>query len=188
MSEQLWTWLAARRNHPPRRLLAPGPDAAVLARIFEAAAQAPDHGQLRPWRFVLIPAERRADLGAVFERALAERDPAADDEARVRARDKAFHAPCLVVAVLDDAPKGPITTAEKLVSLGCAIQNMLTAAQALGYASGLASGAAMDSAGMRELLRLAPHEQAICFVAFGTSSAPRPPRERPRPEEFVSVL
>lgn len=188
MSEQLWTWLAARRNHPPRRLQAPGPDAAALERIFEAAAQAPDHGQLRPWRFVLVPEARRADLGEVFERALAERDPDAGDEARTRARDKAFHAPCLVVAVLDDAPKGPITTAEKLVSLGCAIQNMLTVGQALGYASGLASGAAMDSAGMRNLLRLAPQEQAICFVAFGTSAAPRPPRERPRPGEFVSVL
>ncbi len=188
MSEQLWTWLAARRNHPPRRLVAPGPDAVALERIFEAAAQAPDHGQLRPWRFIVIPAGRRGDLGEVFERALAERDPAADDEARTRARDKAFHSPCLLVAVLDDAPKGTITTAEKLVSLGCAVQNMLTAAQALGYASGLASGAAMNSAGMRELLRLERQEQAICFVAFGSSSAARPPRERPRPEEFVSIL
>ncbi len=48
--------------------------------------------------------------------------------------------------------------------------------------------APMDSAGMRDLLRLAPHEQAICFVAFGTSMAPWPPREGPWPEEFVSAL
>ena len=31
-----------------------------------AAAAAPDHEQLLPWRFVEIPRARRADLGAAF--------------------------------------------------------------------------------------------------------------------------
>ena len=50
----LWGLLAARRHVGLRRLVAPGPDDAALARILGAAAQAPDHGLLRPWRFVQI--------------------------------------------------------------------------------------------------------------------------------------
>lgn len=183
------TLLAARRNHTLRRLLAPGPDAQALARIVEAGAHAPDHGLLRPWRFILVPAHRRADLGEVFAEALLARDPGCGLDALATARDKAQRSPCLLVAVLRDDPAAPaIPTNEKLVSLGCAIQNMLGAAQAMGYASGLASGAAMDFAGMRRLLRLDDGEQAICFIAFGTASNPKPPRPTPNAADFLSSL
>jgi len=77
-NNDFWRVLAARRNHTLRRLVAPGPGAAALALIVEAAAHAPDHGLLRPWRFVLIPPERRADLGDVFAEALRQRDPGCD--------------------------------------------------------------------------------------------------------------
>lgn len=189
MTDEPWAGLAARRHVPLRRLAAPGPDEAALERIFVAAAQAPDHGLLLPWRFILIPQERRPDLGRVFAQALVWRDAGADDAAQAAAHDKAFHAPCLLAAVLADDPAAPpIPVAEKLVSLGCAIQNMLLAAQALHFGSGLASGAAMDAPGMRRLLRLAPHEQAICFIGFGTGIAAKAPRVRPAPARFVSVL
>ena len=188
MHADLWNLTVARRHVGLRRLLGPGPDEAALVRILEAAAQAPDHGQLLPWRVVLVPRHRRADLGAAFEEALAQRDPAADAAARARARDKAQHAPCLLVAILVDVPGSAIPTEEKLVSLGCALQNMLLAAQALGFASGLASGGALDAPGMRRLLDLAPHERAICFVGFGTAEAQKKPRVRPQPGQFFSSL
>ena len=184
----LWDLLAARRHVGLRRLVAPGPDGAALARILEAAAHAPDHGLLRPWRFVLVPQARRDDLGAAFEEALAARDTAADGAARAAARAKAQHAPCLLVAILVDDPATPIPGTEKLVSLGCAVQNMLLAAQALGHASGLASGGALESPGMRRLLRLDAHERAICFIGFGTAGAMKPPRPRPQPAQFFSSL
>jgi len=188
MYDDLLNLMVARRHVGLRRLLAPGPDEAALDRILVAAAQAPDHGQLLPWRFVLVPQHRRADLGAVFEEALAQRDPAADATARASARDKARHAPCLLVAILVDAPGTAIPTEEKLISLGCAIQDMLLAAQALGFASGLASGGALDAPGMRRLLDLAPHERALCFIGFGTADAQKKPRVRPQPGQFYSSL
>ena len=188
MYDELWNLMAARRHVGLRRLLAPGPDEAALDRILEAAAQAPDHGQLLPWRFVLVPQHRRADLGAAFEEALAQRDPAADAVARASARDKAQHAPCLLVAILVDVPGTAIPTEEKLISLGCAIQDMLLAAQALGFASGLASGGALDAPGMRHLLRLGPHERAVCFLGVGTVAAAKPPRQRPHPSAYFSTL
>ncbi|MCA1248196.1 nitroreductase family protein [Massilia sp. MS-15] len=190
MMDKLWSCLAGRRHVSLRRLLAPGPDDAALERIFAAAAQAPDHGVLLPWRFILVSQERRPDLGRAFAEALAQRDPGADEAARAAAYEKAFHAPCLVAAVMVDDPAGATTVpvTEKLVSLGCAVQNMLLAAQAQGFASGLASGLAMESAAMRRLLYLLPHEQAICFIGFGTGGAAKAPRERPATGRFVTVL
>lgn len=188
MNDDVWTTLAARRHVALRRLQAPGPDDAALARIMEAAAQAPDHGCLLPWRFVLIPAARRDDLGAVFEEAAVRRDPAADDEARASARAKAFHAPCLLVAILVDAPGTAIPVEEKLISLGCALQNVLLAAQALGFASGLASGGALESPAMRTLLDLQPHERAVCFIGIGTGEAKKTPRVRPQPGQLFKTL
>lgn len=188
MIDSLLPLLAARRQVSPRRLVAPGPDQAALARIVGAAAHAPDHGQLRPWRFVLVPAAKRGDLGAVFAAARVARDPGCDEDARAAAYGKAFHAPCLLAAILDDDPAFAISTTEKLVSLGCAIHCVLLAAKALALDSGLVSGAAMQDPGMRDLLRLAPHEQAICFIALGTADSVRPPRRRPTLAEFLSTL
>ena len=174
--------VAARRNFTLRRLHAPGPDAPTLARIVEAAAHAPDHGLLRPWRFVLIPQQRRADLGEVFAEALAERDPGCGEDALATAR-------CLLVAVLRDDPAAKaIPVSEKLVSLGCALQNLLLAAGVAGFATGLASGAAMDVPGMRRLLRLEAHERAICFIGLGTAALEKPPRPRPDAADYLSSI
>jgi nitroreductase len=188
MNDDLWSTLAARRHVALRRLQAPGPDDAALARMMDAAAQAPDHGCLLPWRFVLIPSSRRDDLGAVFEEALVQRDPAANDEARTSAREKALHAPCLLVAILVDAPGTSIPVEEKLISLGCALQNVLLAAQALGFASGLASGGALDTPAMRRLLALDAHERAVCFIGVGTGEPKKTPRVRPQPGQFFKTL
>jgi nitroreductase len=188
MNDDLWSTLAARRHVALRRLQAPGPDDAALARMMDAAAQAPDHGCLLPWRFVLIPSSRRDDLGAVFEEALVQRDPAANDEARTSAREKALHAPCLLVAILVDAPGTSIPVEEKLISLGCALQNVLLAAQALGFASGLASGGALDTPAMRRLLALDAHERAVCFIGIGTGEPKKTPRVRPQPGQFFKTL
>ena len=92
VADQFLTILAARRNYTLRRLVAPGPDAAALSRIVEAGAHAPDHGLLRPWRFILIPQHRRGALGDVFADALLARDPASSDAARATAHDKALRA------------------------------------------------------------------------------------------------
>lgn len=178
-----------RRTVLPKRLGAPGPDAQQLARILDAASAAPDHGQLLPWRFVIVPQAARAALAEVFAQSLHERDAQATDEQLGQAREKAFRAPLLMLAV---ARMGPATdeipATERLVSAGCAVQNMLLMATALGFGSALTSGKAMQSAGLRGLFQLAADEQALCFINIGTVTAARAPRTRPQREQYVSEL
>ena len=44
--------LTTRRSS--KNLCAPAPDALQLESILQAASQVPDHGNLKPWRFIVI--------------------------------------------------------------------------------------------------------------------------------------
>jgi cobalt/nickel transport system ATP-binding protein len=188
-SEFAQVLIASRHNISPKRLIEPGPDAAQLATLFEAAAAAPDHGEITPWRFVIVPAARRALLAQAFAQALADRDPAATPEQIETAREKAHRAPLLILAVARLGAADPdIPAAERLVSLGCAIQNMLLAAHAMGFGCGLTGGQALGSPQVRELFALADGETAVCCVNVGTAVTHKPGRVRPDATAFVSSL
>lgn len=191
------TLIQARCTVLPKRLVAPGPDARQLAQILEAAAAAPDHGELVPWRFVIIPADARAALADAFEGALVERDATATAEQRQQAREKAFRAPLLLLAIArlggDEGGNGggdggSVPATERYVSAGCAIQNMLLMATALGFGSALTSGKALQSPLLRALFSLGGHEQALCFLSVGTVASSKPRRPRPGPQRYVSTL
>jgi nitroreductase len=186
-------WAATLIHHRqtilPKRLGDPGPDASQLELIFNAPAAAPDHGELVPWRFIVIPPEARASLAEVFAASLLERDPSATPEQVEQAREKAFRSPLLMLAVVDVGPPGDeVPAPERYISAGCAIQNMLLMATSLGFGSSLTSGKAMGSRGLRELFSLHEREQAVCFVSIGTTVHAK--RRRPRPERgrYISFL
>ena len=46
------------------RLTDPAPNAAQREALFQAALRAPDHGQLRPWRFLTIEGQGREKLAS----------------------------------------------------------------------------------------------------------------------------
>jgi len=67
--------MATRRSGKPRDLGAPGPTPAQLDRILGAAIRVPDHGKLAPWRFVVVPDDRREAFAALLERAYRDERP-----------------------------------------------------------------------------------------------------------------
>ena len=181
--------MQSRQTILPRRLLAPGPDARQLRMIFDAAATAPDHGQLLPWRFVVVPRVARGQLAEVFGAALLGRDAQATPEQLAQAQEKAYRAPLLMLVVVNGQRGDPgIDLPERIVSAGCAVQNMLLMATALGFGSALTSGKALKSAGLRALFGLAEAELALCFVSVGTAQTRKPARLRPVAADFVTRL
>lgn len=155
------------RNSAPR-LTAPAPSDAELEEIFRAALRAPDHAWLRPWRFITIAGERRAELGRVLEHCLRRRQPDADAAALEKARKAPLRAPLLVAVVvtLKEHPKVPHI--EQRLSAACAAHAILLAAEALGYAGIWRTGAAsFDRAVMTEL-GLADNEELAGFIYLGS--------------------
>lgn len=180
-----------RQTVSPRRLVGPGPTEEQFERMLlaAAAAAAPDHGLLVPWRFIVVPVDKRHLLGEVFALALIDRDPGATLEQIEDARAKAHRAPMLMLAVARLGTEEPNTPPlERIVSMGCAIQNILLSAQSMGFGSGLTSGRAINSLRMRVLFSLCYGEEPVCFVNIGTVIKSKPPRMRPTLERFISTL
>lgn len=181
-------WMASRQTVLPKRLVAPGPSAAELDQLFQAAAAAPDHDLINPWRFLIIPEHKRLDLGELFAAALLERDPSASPDQLAQARDKALRAPLLMVLIVDEAKgSAEIDLLERVLSAGCAVQNVMLLAQAMGYGSGLTSGKALKAASFRAGLGLSPSEHAICCLSVGTVSSRKPFKARPEVAQFTRV-
>ena len=178
--------ITGRFSVSPKRLVAPGPSAVQLQHMVEAAGCAPDHELLRPWRLIHIAASQREALADVFVRALLERLPAAPVDAQAQARQKAFRAPELVLAVARlDPPHPGVPESERYVALGAALMNLLLSAHGMGFAAMLTSGHAMRTACFAEAFGLHSGERAVCFVSIGTPTEVRR-RSRPSADELMT--
>jgi len=185
-SELVLAMIGSRYSVAPKRLAAPGPSAAQLQAIVEAAGCAPDHELLRPWRLVRIAPDQRERLAGLFVAALLERDPAAALEDQARAREKAFRAPELLLAVARLEPAhDDVPAHERYVALGAALMNLLLAAHGMGFGAMLTSGHSLRSRRFAQAFATGGGEVPVCFVSIGTPLAVRR-RARPSAQELMS--
>jgi len=110
----------------------PAPTAEQLDLIYRAALRAPDHGNLKPWRFIQIEGEGRERLADLFVEVAKAKNPDMTGAEIDKLRSKPLRAPMIVVVVarLTDHPKVPLI--EQQISAGCAAHGMLLAAFAQG--------------------------------------------------------
>ncbi len=171
--------LATRRSGRPREMVAPGPNAAQLETIIDIAARTPDHGKLAPWRFVVVPDERRGALAALITTAYrAERPQAARLEIETL-ENFARQAPTLVVVLSAPRPQSHIPLWEQELSAGAVCMNLLHAAHALGFVAGWLTGWPAYSDAVRDAFGAAP-ERIAGFMFIGTPATQL--EERPRPD------
>jgi nitroreductase len=175
--------LLSRRSHWP--LTEPAPTGAALDTILDAALRAPDHGALRPWRFVLIRGDARHALGDLLVASTAARTPDAPPGAHEHRRQKALAAPLIIAlgAALSAHPKVP--ELEQLLAVGAAAMNMLNAIHLLGYGGFWATGPDSRSPVLHDGLGFAPHEQLLGFLFVGTPVSPDSVAARPARDAFV---
>lgn len=174
-----------RRSVPPRKLVAPGPDKDQLSLIVEAATAAPDHGRIRPWRFVVI-ANRNA-LAAIFSNAARELEPHMSEDLLQREAERAHNAPCLI-AVVARIDKGHAIAPpnEQWISVGAALQNILLAAEDLGFHAMIVSGKKVGTDVVRKGFALSDDEELVGFVAIGSATVPAKDRQdSPDPGVFT---
>jgi nitroreductase len=171
--------LATRRSGKPRDLVAPGPTRDQLVAMIQLAGRTPDHGKLAPWRFVIVPDERRDALAErLVDAYRAERAAAARLELDAMGQF-ARQAPALVVALSSPRLESHIPLWEQELSAGAACMNLLHAAHAHGFAAGWLTGWPAFSDAVRDLFGAAP-ERIAGFLFIGTPG--RALEERPRPD------
>lgn len=168
------------------RLGAPAPSPEQRALLLQAALRAPDHGQLRPWRFIEIEGAGLQALGELFAQGLLARDPQADVAALDKARAMPLRAPLLIVVVASPVEHFKIPRDEQVQSAACAAHGLLLAAHAQGIGAIWRTGDMAHDPLVSRGLGLAEHEQLLGFIYLGTplGSLRTPPVLDP--EQFVS--
>jgi nitroreductase len=175
------------RRESATRLEAPGPTQEALDAIFESAVRAPDHGRLRPWRFVVIPEDKRARFGEVMAESMKRREPDASAEMLARERDKAMRAPVIVV-VAGRVQKGhKIPEVEQFAAISAAAENVMLAANALGYGAMWKTGASAYDPTVKQALGLSADDDIVGFMYLGTQVGGGSPAARPVARDHVSV-
>lgn len=168
------------------RLCEPAPDAAQLDLLFRAAFRAPDHGQLRPWRFLVVEGEGRERLGELLAEAVRQQ-PDAEVKAQEKARKMPLRAPMLVVAIGSPRPHAKVPESEQLLTVGCAVHGMLLAAQALGLGGIWRTGPLAYDRFVAQGLGLSEQEQILGFLYLGTPEGGLRTPPALDPADFVSV-
>ena len=165
----------------------PAPGASELESIFAAAVRAPDHGRLRPWRFVVIRGDAREAFGELMASSLKARCPDTSPEGLARERAKALRAPLIVVAVARVQEAARIPQIEQVLSAGAAAQNIMLAAHALGYGAMWKTGDPAYDDTVKAGLHLQASDRIVGFLYLGTRAARAAPgAARPAPQEFVT--
>lgn len=170
------------------RLGAPAPTAEQRELLFKAAMRAPDHGQLRPWRFLTVEGEALTKLGELYAQALLEKDLAVSEAQLEKARKMPHRAPLMIVAIasLKDHPKVPHS--EQRLTVGCAVHAMTLAAFAQGLGAIWRTGELAFDPYVAKGLGLAAHEEIIGYLYLGTPLAPLRAAPVLDPAPFISAF
>lgn len=169
------------------KLAAPGPDQTTLDVMFQSALRAPDHGRLRPWRFVVVPEDKRERFGELMADCLHRQQPDASAEMLQRERDKAMRAPVIVVVAAQVHRGHKIPEVEQLVSAAAAAENIMLAANAQGFGAMWKTGAPAYDATVKRALGLDPDNDIVGFLYVGTQVGGGSPAARPVVRDLVSV-
>lgn len=167
------------------QLQEPAPSAEVLEHAMRAALRAPDHGQLRPWRFLIVEGEGRQRLGELFAQAWLGDHPDAEQGELDRLRNMPLRAPMLILAIarLQEHPKVP--KVEQRLAVGAAVMNMMLAFQAQEFGCIWRTGPMAYHPEVMRGLGLSADEEIISFLYVGTPAGKIRPAPKPEWTEFV---
>jgi nitroreductase len=161
--------LLSRRS--AKSLTDPAPDDGALELLLASAARAPDHGRLRPWRFIVIRGPARERLGELMADQLRRTQPAASLESLQRERQKALRAPLIIVVAAVCNASAKVPPIEQKLSAAAAAQNILLAATALGFGAMWKTGGAAYDEAVKMALGLRAEDAIVGFLHIGTVAA-----------------
>jgi nitroreductase len=173
-----------KTRREPAKLTEPMPSDALLSAAFTAAATAPDHKMLRPWRFLKIEGDARKEFGELMAKSLKARQPDADAASVEREKSKALRAPLIVVAVASIKTGAP--EVEQLLAAGAAVQNFTLALHGSGFGSFWRTGAPAYDNIVKQGLGIDPKDHIVGFIYVGTVGAMGPEKKRQTDQEIVS--
>lgn len=155
----------------------------LIEKILSAAAQAPNHHQVRPWRFVVMTGDGRKKLGDVMAASFLERNPATPPEGLDKTRALPLRAPVVIAVGADQPSEARIIEAENISAASAAAYIMALSAQAFGLGAIIRTGDWARDAKVKEFLGFAPDQHIVGFLYLGYPEALPAPYTRPSFED-----
>lgn len=170
---------------PAAELKDPAPDDQQLESILQAAMSAPDHGNLMPYRFIVIRGDARQKLASVFAEAACQRGM--DDIAIEKQRSKPLRSPLIIAVAVQITQNPKIPEIEQVLSAGCATQHIQLACRQQGFASIWLTGDNCYDHYIYHALGLKLEERLVGFLYIGTPSSSPNNKIRPRAAQRTTI-
>lgn len=168
----VFTAVLTRRS--ATRLLAPAPGDEEFRYLLQSAATAPDHGTLRPWRWILV---RGDGLDTVVD-SLAEELP---DIPREQLAAKTVRAPLKAMLVFRPRVGHRVPEWEQLAAASAMTHALLLLLHARGYGAIWRTGMLCTSLTLPRRLGLGPQERLLGALDIGSPDPAAGPRRRRTP-------
>ena len=139
----------------------------LIERVLSAAVQAPNHYQVRPWRFVVLTGAAREKLGEVMAQSTKLNKPAATEEDLQKDRAKPLRAPVIIAVAVDKPGLTKAKEIENVCAAAAAVQNMLLAAHALGLGAMWRTGPSATDPAVKQFFGWEADQHLIGFVYIG---------------------
>ncbi len=156
--------LTTRRS--TKNLISPAPDELQLDSILQAATQVPDHGDLTPWRFVVIDSDAGKDR---FRQILRDTVTTLNfgEESMKKAERVGNMAPMTIAVIF--TPKTGKPEWEQQLSAGCAAYAIQLAAKAQGFDSVWITGLWVNSTLLKDAFECGEKDKIIGLIMLGTA-------------------
>ncbi len=164
----------------------------IVEKLLSAAAQAPNHYKVRPWRFVVLIESARERLGEVMAQAFIEKFPDLSPDAKSKAmekeRSKPLRSPLLIAVGVDKPAESKVIEIENVCAAAAACQNLLLAAHDLGLAAKWRTGDPAFDPKIKEFLGFTPDQYLIAFLYIGYPEKEEEPVLRPSHDDRTTWM
>lgn len=186
VSNDVLNYLLKRRSVMAKKGLGGGaPAKEELDQILTAATRVPDHGKVCPFYFLVFEGEARAEAGQIIADAYQKDSPDAPQD-KVQAEAERFLRAPMVIGVVLRARESKNPLWEQMMSAGAACQNLILAANALGYGVQWLTEWYAYNADVRDGFGLDGRDVVAGFMYLGQPEEAPEERDRPDLKEIVN--
>ena len=180
-SETTLDLLMLRRSLTVKDMTGPGPSPEQIEQILTIGSRVPDHKKQVPWRFLMFEANARAEIGTILRKEFENENPDADDALLDFEENRFMRAPLVIAVVSTATPKNEkVPEWEQILTAGAVCQNILIAANAMGFAGQWLSEWYCYNDNVLKAMNLTVDERVAGFIYIGTAT--KDPAERGRPD------
>ena len=155
--------LMSRRSYARCNLINPAPNKTQIETLLQAAMSVPDHGNLKPWRFIVVTGQGIRDLAMLVKQKYA----STMSEENLDAFVKEISATPMMLFVCSDLTLNHrVSVLDQQLAGGAACEHILLAVHALGFAGIWHTSEADED--LRQLLNLKIEDEVLGVLSIGT--------------------